>query len=48
MHSASCVAVATWFSPSALQHQDMDVFPETWPLRGLIEAGTSPARRTMG
>jgi D-glucosaminate-6-phosphate ammonia-lyase len=25
---------------AALQHQDMDVFPETWPLRDLIEAGT--------
>ena len=25
---------------AALQHQDMDVFPETWPLRSLIENGT--------
>lgn len=25
---------------AALQHQDMDVFPETWPLRHLIEHGT--------
>jgi len=25
---------------AALQHQDMDVFPETWPLRSLIAAGT--------
>jgi L-seryl-tRNA(Ser) seleniumtransferase len=25
---------------AALQHQDMDVFPETWPLRSLIEDGT--------
>jgi L-seryl-tRNA(Ser) seleniumtransferase len=25
---------------AALQHQDMDVFPETWPLRTLIENGT--------
>lgn len=25
---------------AALQHQDMDVFPETWPLRSLIEKGT--------
>jgi L-seryl-tRNA(Ser) seleniumtransferase len=25
---------------AALQHQDMDVFPETWPLRFLIENGT--------
>lgn len=25
---------------AALQHQDMDVFPETWPLRALIEDGT--------
>ena len=25
---------------AALQHQDMDVFPETWPLRSLIEQGT--------
>jgi len=25
---------------AALQHQDMDVFPETWPLRCLIEDGT--------
>jgi len=25
---------------AALQHQDMDVFPETWPLRALIENGT--------
>jgi D-glucosaminate-6-phosphate ammonia-lyase len=25
---------------AALQHQDMDVFPETWPLRHLIEDGT--------
>jgi D-glucosaminate-6-phosphate ammonia-lyase len=25
---------------AALQHQDMDVFPETWPLRLLIEDGT--------
>ena len=24
---------------AALQHQDMDVFPETWPLRSLIEQG---------
>jgi D-glucosaminate-6-phosphate ammonia-lyase len=23
----------------ALQHQDMDVYPETWPARGLIDAG---------
>lgn len=25
---------------AALQHQDMDVFPQTWPLRALIENGT--------
>lgn len=25
---------------AALQHQDMDVFPETWPLRSLIADGT--------
>jgi L-seryl-tRNA(Ser) seleniumtransferase len=25
---------------AALQHQDMDVFPQTWPLRDLIENGT--------
>ncbi|HVA85467.1 MAG TPA: aminotransferase class V-fold PLP-dependent enzyme [Candidatus Saccharimonadales bacterium] len=25
---------------AALQHQDMDVYPETWPLRGLIADGT--------
>src|SRR5262249_22563350 len=25
---------------AALQHQDMDVFPETWPLRKLVEQGT--------
>jgi L-seryl-tRNA(Ser) seleniumtransferase len=25
---------------AALQHQDMDVFPETWPLRSLTENGT--------
>jgi len=25
---------------AALQHQDMDVFPETWPLRNLMENGT--------
>ncbi|MCU1275919.1 MAG: Pyridoxal phosphate-dependent transferase, partial [Bryobacterales bacterium] len=25
---------------AALQHQDMDVFPHTWPLRALIENGT--------
>jgi len=25
---------------AALQHQDMDVFPQTWPLRALIEDGT--------
>ncbi|MFN7996507.1 MAG: aminotransferase class V-fold PLP-dependent enzyme [Bryobacteraceae bacterium] len=25
---------------AALQHQDMDVFPKTWPLRALIENGT--------
>lgn len=25
---------------AGLQHQDMDVFPETWPLRSLIENGT--------
>src|SRR5205814_10085247 len=25
---------------AALQHQDMDVFPATWPLRALIENGT--------
>lgn len=25
---------------AALQHQDMDVFPQTWPLRSLIENGT--------
>jgi L-seryl-tRNA(Ser) seleniumtransferase len=25
---------------AALQHQDMDVFPHTWPLRALIEDGT--------
>jgi D-glucosaminate-6-phosphate ammonia-lyase len=25
---------------AALQHQDMDVFPETWPLRSLIQNGT--------
>ena len=25
---------------AALQHQDMDVFPRTWPLRALIEDGT--------
>jgi len=25
---------------AALQHQDMDVFPDTWPLRSLIEDGT--------
>ena len=29
---------------AALQHQDMDVFPETWPLKSLIEDGT--VRRT--
>jgi L-seryl-tRNA(Ser) seleniumtransferase len=26
-------------SSAALQHQDMDVFPETWPLRELLESG---------
>ncbi len=25
---------------ATLQHQDMDVFPETWPLRSLVESGT--------
>jgi L-seryl-tRNA(Ser) seleniumtransferase len=25
---------------AALQHQDMDVFPQTWPLRSLIDSGT--------
>jgi D-glucosaminate-6-phosphate ammonia-lyase len=25
---------------AALQHQDMEVFPDTWPLRSLIEDGT--------
>lgn len=28
---------------AALQHQDMDVFPETWPLRKLIHEGIVPS-----